>query len=424
MQVVLEDRASDGTTLLSAAIQSAQPDLIEIFVNYIFSLRDTQRLKMYIAEPDKMGRTAAHYLFHAPYLIPRIGSLLPWRKKDKNGQTPLLALCRSYDHPHYLEMVNDALQFAVEEQGDGRKLHLDNHIDGKGNTILHVVSDPYLALRVLQRCDTDAHAPNGKKFTPLMVASQFGRFDLVRAMFLDNRVDILAKEYRGMTAVELAKDDEVRNRIDDMILVSNVPAADGRVTAVVRSFFVEDGTIRLIIKTASRIGDGMIAVTTCRRSLSDFENLAKWLAIEHPASWLPSISDFRSPFQIPSKPSRAVLHDIQVRLDKFLKVMLAHSTFSTHELLWEFILVPEIQPDMMAERSLKKADIRQEKVKEEYTPMEDFRDVESFVSHARESIRGVNHSTKSALRRVNAIRNASLGWCFPLDLFYLADHTV
>ena len=407
--VVLAECNSDGTTLLSAAVQSAHEGLVSIMVNYLFRKRDPQGIIHYLARSDNRGRTAAHYLFNAPQLMHDFDTLLPWRQKDKNGQTPLLALCRSYDHPRYLDMVNTALQLATEEQGDGEPLHLDNHVDSKGNTLLHVVSDPYLALRILQHCDADPNAPNDKRFTPLMVASKFGRFDLVRTLFLDKRVDVQAKEYRGMTAVELAKDDEVRNRIDDMILVSYPPASDGRVTAVVRSFFVEDSTIRMIIKTAARSGDGMIVVTTCRRSLADFENLAKWLSVEHPASWLPSISNFRSPFQFPSRPSRAVLHDIQVRLDKFLRIMLAHSTFSTHELLWEFILVPEIQPEMMAERSLKKADIRAEKVKEEYGPVEDVRTVELFVSHARDSIRGVNHSTKSVTRRVNSIRNVSNG---------------
>ena len=407
--VVLAECNSDDATLLSAAVQSAHEGLITIMVNYLFRMLDRKGIMHYLARSDNRGRTAAHYLFNAPQLTQDFGTLLPWRQKDKNGQTPLLALCRSYDHSRYLDMVSTALQLATEEQGDGEPLHQDNHIDSKGNTLLHVVSDPYLALRILQHCDADPNAPNDKRFTPMMVASKFGRFDLVRTLFLDKRVDIQAKEYRGMTAVELAKDDEVRNRIDDMILVSYPPASDGRVTAVVRSFFVEDSTIRMIIKSAARSGDGMIAVTTCRRSLADFENLAKWLSVEHPASWLPSISNFRSPFQIPSRPSRAVLHDIQVRLDKFLRIMLAHSTFSTHELLWEFILVPEIQPEMMAERSLKKADIRAEKVKEEYGPVEDVRTVEQFVSHARDSIRGVNHSTKSVTRRVSSIRNVSNG---------------
>ncbi|MCJ1387512.1 hypothetical protein MMC18_000355 [Xylographa bjoerkii] len=407
--VVLEDCNGEGTTLLSAAVQLAHAGLVEILTDYVLRIREIQQIKEYVSKQDGRGRTVAHYIFNAPQLIQRFGTLLPWRQKDKNGQTPLLAVCRSYDHPKYMDMVNYALQSAMDEQDDYSRLHLDNHIDGKGNSLLHVVNDPYIALRILQHCDADPNATNDKRFTPLMVASKFGRFDMVRAMFLDKRVDIQAKEHRGMTAVELAKDDEVRNRIDDMILVSNTPAADGRVTAVVRSFFVEDATVRLIIKTAARSSEGMIAVTTCRRSLVDFDNLAKWLSVEHPASWLPSILNFRSPFQIPSRPSRAVLHDIQVRLDKFLNIMLAHSTFSTHELLWEFILVPEIQPEMMGERSTKKAEIRAENVKDEYEPVEDVRDVESFVGHARESIRGVNHSTKSVIRRVNSIRNASSG---------------
>ena len=413
---IFEDSNKEGTTLLSAAVQLAHVELIEIILRYIFQARDRDVIVDYLAIMDARGRTVAHYLFNAPDLISRFGNILPWRLKDKNGQTPLLALCRSYDHPNYSEMVNDALHYATLEQDDDQPLHVDDHVDAKGNTLLHVVSDPALAVRVLRHCDSDANAANDKRFTPLMVASKYGRVDMVRAFFGDKRVDISAKELRGMTAVELAKDDEVRNRIDDMVLVSNIPAADGRVTAVVRSFFVEDATIRLIIKSAVRNDNGMIGVTTCRRSLTDFENLAKWLSVEHPASWLPSIFGLRSPFQIPSRPSRAALQDIQIRLDRFLKIMLAHSTFSTHELLWEFILFPEIQPEMMAERSRKKAAIRVENIKEEYEPIEDVRDVETFVEHARESIRGVNHCTRSVIRRVTNLQNTSSGVEYPMRL--------
>lgn len=409
LNVVLEDSNSEGTTLLSAAVQLAHSELIEETLQCVSQIRDEQKLLDYFCRQDSRGRTVAHYLFNAPYVIPRLGEMLPWRQKDKSGQTPLLALCRSYDHPNYHDMVNDALHFATIQQGDGQPLHLDYHVDGKGNTILHVINSPSIAMRILRHCDSNANASNDKKFTPLMVASKYGRTDMVRAFFGDQRVDVAARELRGMTAVELAKDDDVRNRIDDMVLVSNVPAADGRVTSVVRSFFVEDASIRLIIKSAVRNDNGMIGVTTCRRSLEDFENLAKWLSLEHPASWLPSIFNFRSPFQIPSRPSRAALQDIQVRLDRFLKIMLSHSTFSTHELLWEFILFPEIQPDMMAERSRKKAEIRAENIRDEYDPIDDVKDVESFVGYARETLRPVNHSTKSVLRRVTNIQNSSIG---------------
>lgn len=406
---LLEDTNAEGTSLLSAAVQTTNKELVEILLHHILQVRDRQLIRGYFARADVRGRTVAHYLFNAPELVDRFGEDLPWRQKDRNGQTPLLALCRSYDHPNYHDMVTSALHFATVEQGDGQPLHVDNHVDAKGNTLLHVINEPSLAVRLLRHCDTSVNAANDKRFTPLMVASKYGRVDMVRVLFGDRRVDVQAKELRGMTAVELAKDDEVRNRIDDMVLVSNVPAADGRVTAVVRSFFVEDASIRLIIKSAVRNENGMIGVTTCRRSLTDFENLAKWLSLEHPASWLPSIFNFRSPFQITARPSKAVLHDLQVRLDRFLKIMLAHSTFSTHELLWEFILFPEVQPEMMEERSRKKAETRGENIKEQYEPVEDVHEVESFVGHAREALRGVNHSTKSILRRVSNIRNCASG---------------
>ena len=404
LEFVLEDANKEGTSLLSAAVQLNSRELTNILLKRLLRAPKEQAIIAYFRRSDSRGRTVAHYLFNAPWLLSRVGEIISWTQKDRIGQTPLLALCRSYDHPDYYEMVDAALSWAGQQQGDAQPLHLGDHVDARGNTLLHVINEPSIANRLLQRCDSDPNATNDKRFTPLMVASKFGRMDMVRTLFGDPRVDVLAKEQRGMTAVELAKDDEIRNRIDDMVLVSNIPMADGRVTAIVRSFFVEDASVRMIIKSATRSDNGMIGVTTCRRSLGDFENLAKWLALEHPASWLPSIFNFRSPFQLASKPSRAVLQDIQVRLDSFLKIMLQHSTFSTHELLWEFILFPEIQPDMMAERSRKKAEIRTENITEEYEPIDDVGDISLFVEHARESIRGVNHSTKSVVRRVNGIR--------------------
>ncbi|KAI9840080.1 MAG: hypothetical protein M1819_000273 [Sarea resinae] len=420
LDAVLEDANNEGTTLLSAAVQLGHTELIDIILDFIFRIKDEHMIVSYLERQDNRGRSIAHYLFNAPHLITRIGHLLPWKQKDRNGQTPLFALCRSYDHSDYRNMVMAALTVAREAQRDGLPLHLDDHVDSKGNTLLHIVSDPRLASRIIYHCDSDVNATNDKRFTPLMVASKYGRVDMVRELFGDPRVDIYAKELRGLTAVELAKDDEVRNRIDDLTLLFNAPGPGGRITAVVRSFFVEDATIRLVLKSGAPNGDSTITVTTCRRSLTDFETLAKWLVVEHPASWLPSISGFRSPFQIPSRPSRAVLRNIQLHLDSFLKIMLSHPTFSTHELLWEFFLVPDIQPEMVAERSLKKAEIRAERVKEEYPPVIEVKDVELFVGHAREMIRGVNQSTKSVVRRVNMLRNVRSDLCQAAQLSSVA----
>jgi hypothetical protein len=181
------------------------------------------------------------------------------------------------------------------------------------------------------------------------------------------------------------------------------------VTAVVRSFFVEDATIRVVLKSGVPSGESTFMITTCRRSLADFQFLAEWLAYENPGSWLPTIPIFRSPYQIPSKPSRSVLRDTQLRLDCFLRTLLVHSTLSTHELLWEFFLVPEIQQDLMIERSKKKAETRMEKVREDFQPVEDIRDVEVFVSYAKDSVRSITFSCRGVARRVNGVRTTLLG---------------
>ncbi|XWW96013.1 hypothetical protein V2A60_003983 [Cordyceps javanica] len=400
---VLGDMNNEDTSLLSAAVQHGNTEIIDTLLDCISSGVSHQQLVQYIQKQDIWGRSLGHYLFNSPALISRIGYLIPWKQRDKNGQTPLFALCRSYDHADYYNMVEAGLKAAKVAQGDGQFLHVGDHVDGKGNTLLHIINDPRLALRILQYCDVDVNATNEKRFTPLMVASKYGRYDMVRSLFADPRVDLGAREARGLTAVELAKDEDVRNKIDDLGLFSMPPSPDGRITGVVRAFFVEDGTVRLVLKSAAPTDHDSYTVTTSRRSLSDFEQLARLLAEENPASWVPTVNDTRSPFQLPSKPSRALLRDIQAKMDWFLRTMLNHPTLSKHEMLWEFFLVPELQLGTMEERTRLKIEARIERIREEYEPVQDLREVEQFVNHARETVRSVNYATKSATRRVNSV---------------------
>lgn len=401
IEVFLEDLNNENTTLLSAAVQLGQAEVIDTLLAYLALATVDTQMRDYVALQDIWGRSIGHYLFNYPPLIALLRDLIPWTQRDKNGQTPLFALCRSYDHNNYYEMVEEGLSAARDAQYDGEPLHVDEHVDGKGNMLLHIINDPRLAMMMLHYCDVDVNATNDKRFTALMVASKYGRYDMVRALFADPRVDIAARELRGLTAVELAKDDEVRNKIDDLGVFSLPPGLDSRVTGVVRAFFVEDGSVRLVLKSAAPTNHDSYTVTTSRRSLNDFEQLARLLGLENPASWIPSVSDTRSPFQIPTKPSRAVLRDIRSKTDWFLRIMLSHPTFATHEMLWEFFLVPELQLDTMEQRTKLKMEARTERIRDEYEPMEDIREVEQFVNHAKDMVRSVNYSTKSVTRRTN-----------------------
>ncbi|KAF2857840.1 ankyrin [Piedraia hortae CBS 480.64] len=406
LEFVLDDVNNDGITLLSAAVQSGNRAVTSKLINYLQTNASEEQLQQYLRIQDNQGRCVAHYLFHQPCLIQLFGKKLPWRLKDKNGQTPLFALCRSYDHGEYQTMVETAMALAAEAQGDNEPLHLDEHVDAKGNTLLHIVHDTALVLRLLRESDADVNAANDRGFTPLMVGSKYGRTDVVQVLFGDPRVDVTLKDVRGLSAVDLAKDDDVRNRIDDLVLLSTPGNKDGRTTTIVRSFFVEDGTIRLVIKSGAPNEKGRITVSTCRRSVADFENLALWLSTECPASWLPSNFAFQSPFLIPSKPSRAVMRDIQMRLDRFLNQLLSHGTFSTHELVWEFFLVPELDPSMLTERTKRKAEVRIENLADDYDPvsLDETAEIQNFVAYAKDQVKGVVWATKKTIRTVNRLR--------------------
>jgi len=408
---VLSDSTNEGASLLSAAVQVGNVELVDILLEYVEHCTDESGLKQYLAKTDSRGRSVAHYLFNTPQLITRLAALLPWQQKDKIGHTPLFAICRTYDHADYSQMVSDALAAATKAQGDGLPLRVEDHMDHKGNSLLHIVNDSTITHQILHTCDVDPNAMNDKRFTPLMLASKYGRVDLVRVFLGDPRIDLHLKEARGLTAVELAKDDDVRNRIDDLTLfssnVTGPPDSTGRITAIVRSFFVEDGSTRFILKSGApnpTVSSTTYTITTSRRGLQDFQDLAKWLSMDSPASYMPIMlaSNFRTPFQIHSRPSRAVLYDAQTHLDRFLKILMTHPTFSAHEMLWEFFLVPDMLPEQMAERARLKGDLVQEKIADEYDPLTtqaDLGDVELMVSHSREIVKRLNASTRLIIRR-------------------------
>jgi small subunit ribosomal protein S11 len=406
---VIADSNQEGATLLSAAVQLANTELVDIILEYVEQNAGEAKFREYLATKDSRGRSVAHYIFNTPKLIKRLAQVLPWRQKDKIGHTPLFAICRTYDHADYSSMVSEALIAAREAQQDDSPLRIEDHVDNKGNSLLHIINDSVIMQRLLQYCEVDVNITNDKKFTPLMLASKYGRVDMVRILLGDPRVNTHVRDFRGLTAVELAKDDEVRNRIDDLTLFSPTNAADatGRITAIVRSFFVEDGSTRFILKSGApnpAVSSTTYTITTSRRALVDFENLAKWLSMDSPASYMPIIlaSNFRNPFQLHSRPSRAALYDSQSQLDRFLKILMKHPTFSTHEMLWEFFLVPDMLQEQMAERARLKAELAQEKINDEYDPLTsraDMNAVDGLVSHSRDMVRKINIATRSVIRK-------------------------
>ncbi|KAF9932246.1 hypothetical protein FBU30_008668 [Linnemannia zychae] len=126
--------------------------------------------------------------------------------------------------------------------------------------------------------------------------------------------------------------------------------ADKRHIRVVRGSIGQDGKIRYIVKSGSA-GDKS-TIVTMPRSLDDFRFLRRNLLIEVPDACIPSLEGFFSPFLLsPSRPSKTVMTITTRRLNMFLNYLSDHPVLANHELVWEFMLMPELQRDIIVERS-------------------------------------------------------------------------
>lgn len=396
---LLRDFNYKGVSTLSAAVQMEYTTAVEMILDVIRHL-DAADLVEYFAVADTAARTVGHYLFHLPGLIPRIGRFISWEQRDKNGQTPLFALCRAYDHPRYSEMVKLGMDAA--EAASGFVLDLSKHIDEKGNTLLHIVSE-LSCIRVLLSKNGDFNAVNTKGLTPLMLASRYGRFEMMQILMMEKKVDLYARDHRGLTAVELAMDENFRDRLDNLILYTR-SAVGGRVTSVVRTYLTDSCNVGFIIKS------GMVgqpsSIVTVRRSFADFKFLVKSLRQEQPASFLPTLPAFISPFLIPSRPSRSVSAAAQTRLDGFLKSLLRHDTFGQHQLVWEFILIPDLDQSQITERSKRVAESAQESLHDAKAPHGNLADLQNFIEFAKSSVQGISDAYASLEFHAKVFANA------------------
>lgn len=88
LENVLADTTQEGATLLSAAVQLANAELIDIILEYTERNTTEEKFRDYISTKDSRGRSTSHYLFNTPQLIKRLANIVPWRQRDKIGHTP------------------------------------------------------------------------------------------------------------------------------------------------------------------------------------------------------------------------------------------------------------------------------------------------------------------------------------------------
>jgi hypothetical protein len=245
-----------------------------------------------------------------------------------------------------------------------------------------------------------------------MVNSKFSRIGAIEALTKKPEVDIGRRNFRGLNAAELAKDETTRARIEDITLFRKCPIRDNRVTSVLRGF-ISDDNVHFVLK--SGIMPNSSTITSVRRTFTDFTFIAKWLAFELPASWIPILQIPQNPFAVPSRPARSVVRDVQFKLDSYIRTLLLHPTFSTHELLWEFFLVNEFSKDLSERRSKQKYESRKDTLEEEFPPLENTDESVVFFNHALKEMSYLEQPFLEVLKCAHSMQYKRLGMC-PIQL--------
>lgn len=166
---------------------------------------------------------------------------------------------------------------------------------------------------------------------------------------------------------------------------------NNQVTGIVRTSFSK-GTLLFVICTGDPISG---TLTSVRRSIEDFRFLEKWLTYENPYSWVPSLSQMFNPKFFRGKIIYQLFHEIQIKLNTFLKVLTLHPTFANHELLWEFLLVQDITRDNIIERCRRKLENQRESQLERPSlySLSELDLVQIFFEHAKREIGSLSQAS-------------------------------
>lgn len=188
--ILLEDILFDKNTttkqnLIMIALQEEAHEIIQDLLDVLFANASHEELSLYLNSTDDNGRTVGHYLSHDLDALERVGRLIKWDLKDDNGITPLFSLCRCYDHPHYDKLIKKAFD-AVYDQAKEPFL-FENHIDKKGNTLLHVLAKSIPESQLLSKALIDINRPNSKFFFPAAVYVRYSRLENLQCLLADNR---------------------------------------------------------------------------------------------------------------------------------------------------------------------------------------------------------------------------------------------
>lgn len=191
--LLFDKNTTTGQNLLMVALSEEVPEISKLFVDIILANTELEEQLAYFNLVDDSGRSIGHYLFHDLSLMENIGYLIDWELKDYNSYTPLLTICRCYDHPNYVELIRIGFKCFYQF---GKK-NFENHIDKNGNTLLHVILNGLEESNLLNE-HINVNQFNNKSISPLTLYVKYNRVENLHKLLSIKQLDFLQEEPKNL----------------------------------------------------------------------------------------------------------------------------------------------------------------------------------------------------------------------------------
>ncbi|ODQ81686.1 hypothetical protein BABINDRAFT_6353 [Babjeviella inositovora NRRL Y-12698] len=368
LEDLLADENHEGTTLVVAALRSECTENVDLMVQTLFASDLTSaELSLYFNRHDQYNRHVGHYLFHDYQLLesfPEIGDLLDWEDKDINGSTALVAIFRSYDHHHYLRMIESALHSCLHwYSSQGKVFDYSKHVDDRGNTLVHIVQDDLSGiLRILRESNAlgiDLNQKNHKSLTPLMIYAKYNRAANIGTLLKDDRISIKESNRDHWNIFDyIVKTPEIEMPITARWFETNVPKVHSRQIGVLNGRYdTTNNEWKLLTKGAIHEKAHTTMWYSKYNQESTFRLLMDLFRREFVCGLVMSPDEVLQNFPVkgggPSANGNVMpLLFKKIRVDRLIDQLNKWFVFISfnellmeHELLWEFVILPDF-PDM------------------------------------------------------------------------------
>ncbi|ORX43242.1 ankyrin [Piromyces finnis] len=310
--------------------------------------------------------------------------------KNKESITPIIHHCRE-GHDEVVQMM---LKYSFVDITTK---------DMSGHTCLHYAcskSSIDLIEKLISFKSISVNAKTNEGNTPLHIAVYRNNLDMVK-LLLKLQADPTIKNSKNKTPVAFTKNDEILDLLDNYIIVNKRGKSNEKFAMVTRGK-IKDDTILFTLKSG-RFGD-INSILTVKRSLSDFLFLRQQLVFEYPHACITNLKDFSNVSKVISNKEISLTAENKLiekcsnRINKMLSFLLKHKTYSQHELIGEFLIIPSFDNEMINERTMKKCQSMREKIMNEYP---------TSVENIDEKIKKLKNQESKLNQDVNSVKQIS-----------------